>query len=151
LYVFDATHLVLDLGSIDEGVPATDGASAGSLIDVHVPAKRWISSDAGASWTSVSLQAGSPVPAIPSGGQLAGASRDDDAPAVMGEDGVTHPILSAADLGSPEFFYGPRWAPLAAVDGAYYVYPIGATDHGSELLVSRDNGQTWQPVPRPSG
>src|SRR5262249_5302820 len=91
LYVFDARHLVLNQSALAVSVPATHGASAGTEVGVHIPAMRWISSDAGASWRAVSLTAGSAASSIPPNGQLAGVSPEDYAPAVMTADGVTNP------------------------------------------------------------
>jgi hypothetical protein len=148
LYVFDATHLVLNQPASDVSVPATHGASAGTEVGVHIPARRWISSDAGASWTPVSLQPGRPVSLIPPGSQLAGASPDDYSPAEMTATGVTRPIMSAVNMFAPDFYLAPSWAPLGEVDGAYFAYP-GNPPSDLGLMVSRDNGATWQTVDRP--
>ncbi|HEY7176343.1 MAG TPA: hypothetical protein VH442_15615, partial [Micromonosporaceae bacterium] len=148
LYVFDPTHLVLNQPAATVSVPATGGASSGTLIGVDIPARRWISSNAGASWTPVSLQPGSPVATIPPDSQLAGASPDDYSPAVMSSAGVTHPIVSAVNMFAPDFYANPPWAPLGEVDGAYYAYP-GHPSSDLGLMVSRDNGATWRTLDRP--
>lgn len=147
LVVFDATHLAVTQAAVG----GTNGGKP-----VNIPETRWISSDAGSTWTKVSLQPGHPVSQVPAGAQLL-SDQDNQIgpPAVMTADGVIHPLTptghSAASLAS-----GPSypWYALTQAGGSYFFYQSGTDDHpapNAGLLVSRDRGRTWQTVHLPSG
>jgi hypothetical protein len=147
LVVFDATHLAVTRGS---STSTTHGKS------VDIPAGRWITSDAGSTWTKVSLQPGAAVSEIPAGAQL--LSYQDNQigpPAVMTPDGVIHPLKPTGPLAA-SLASGPQypWYALVQAGGSYFFYQVGDADHpapNAGLLVSRDRGRTWQTVRLPSG
>src|SRR5262245_44903469 len=142
LIVFDATHL-----AVNQMAATADGKD--------FPAARWISSDAGATWTKVSLQQGGPVSQIPAGAQLLSSAPDATSgpPWVMTPDGVAHPLTlpntMPEDIG--RYSAAPWWATTRA-GGSYFLYEEDPTSNaGAALAVSRDNARTWQPVHLPTG
>ena len=147
LVVFDATHLA---------VTQAAGSDTTGKKTVNWPETRWISSDAGSTWTKVSLQPGLPVSEVPVGAQL--LSYQDNQigpPAVMTPDGVIHPLTPTGPLAA-SLASGPSypWYALTQAGGSYFFYQFGTSDHpapNAGLLVSRDRGRTWHTVHLPSG
>ena len=147
LIVFDATHLAVTRGTSDSTIRGKS---------VTVAAGRWISSDAGSTWTTVSLQPGTPVSWVPAGAQL--LSYQDNQigpPAVMTPDGVIHQLTPTGPLAA-SLASGPQypWFALTQAGGSYFFYQVGDAEHpapNAGLMVSRDRGRTWQTARLPSG
>ncbi len=112
LVVFDATHLAV-----------TQGAGGGTIggKPVNIPAGRWISSDAGSTWTKVSLQPGVPVSEVPAGAQLLSYQDNQIGPPAVMTPGRCH---------SPAHADGT----VGGVDGVRSVVSVVCTDSSRWLV-----------------
>src|SRR5262249_8318383 len=119
-----------------------------------IDAARWVSDDGGRTWSSVATKPGAPVTEIPDGAQIVTADMSNEilgpggtttsTAMAMTPDGVTHPIATApshaigvANFGSPNNYSGK-------VGGCYFLYVEDPSFSLTGLVISRDNGRTWQ-------
>ena len=155
LYVFDAKHLVLaqSLGGSYSSAPPFP-----SKVPGMVERARWISSNGGVTWKSVSLDPGSPVAEIPKGAQILVDGQGARPTAVVTPDGVSHVLTPASAMMTPDFDVSADYAPMGDVNGSYFIYDatvdtniVGPEPPDNGLRVSLDMGRTWGPVRLPKG
>jgi hypothetical protein len=158
LYVFDVNHLVLDQPESPSDRPASGPSGSATLPNVGTSdspqsppitlAKRWVSADAGATWTPVSTQGGRSLPSIAPQSQLINNAYG--YAAAITSDGVMHPIDAAHFFTVPPVIAGVSY--IGEFGGLFFVNE--ARDPGTidDLLqMSRDDGRTWQTSPMPEG
>ncbi len=155
LYVFDAKHLVL---AQSLGGNFSSAAPFPSKVPGMVERARWVSSDGGVTWKSVSLDPGSPVAEIPTGAQILVDGQGARPTAVVTRDGVSHELTPAAAMMTPDFYVSADYAPMGDVNGSYFIYDatadtniVGPEPPDNGLRVSLDMGRTWSPVHLPTG
>lgn len=154
VYIFDFTHLVLAQST---AIPSSEAPFPTGKVPGEVDRARWVSSDGGASWTPVSLDPGMPVAAIPAGSQILLDGYGFRPTAVMGRDGIAHPLTPAAAIMTTDGDSVLPYTPLGEVDGSYFAYNYSVLlsntnpppDNG--LMVSQDKGRTWNTVHIPLG
>jgi hypothetical protein len=141
LYVFDTVHLVFDQGHSQGGAsqpPTTNQAPS-----------RWISADAGATWTPVSTRSGSSLSVLPADSQLSNAA-ETMAAAQLTVDGVTHRLNSAGPAGVT--FNSDVNTYTGKIGGSYFLDNVVESNPPSDtgLRVSVDDGRSWHAVNLPN-